>query len=70
MYALLQLVSFALSGYGVYGIWRGSVWAKDGFQMRQIRRYEEPITFWLIALTYMLIGQLMFWGMRYHLSLL
>jgi hypothetical protein len=65
---LLEMVGLLLSAYGAYGAWSGSVWAKSGLQMKRVDRCDEPVAFWLIAVMYICMGQLMFWSLRYHFS--
>ena len=66
---LLQIFSLGMSAYGIYAMFTGSVWAKHGaIGMAKVERSEQPLQFWGISVIYVVMGQFMYWAMRYHLS--
>jgi hypothetical protein len=64
----MEVIGLAISAYGVFGIFSGSIFAKRGFEMEKVERDQEPISFWIIVICYISVGQLIYWAMRYHLS--
>ena len=66
---LLQVLSLGMSAYGVYAMFTGSVWAKHGaISLVKVERGEQPLQFWTISVIYVVMGQFLYWTMRYHLS--
>jgi len=65
---LLSFVGLAMSLYGVYGMWTGSVLVKSGLGYERIHKEDKPGSFWSSVWIYVLVGQLIFWSIRFHFS--
>lgn len=65
---LLSAAGIAMSLYGLYGMWSGSVLVKSGLGYERIHKADKPGSFWLSVWIYVLVGQLIFWSIRFHFS--
>ncbi|GAB5498327.1 MAG: hypothetical protein PsegKO_06380 [Pseudohongiellaceae bacterium] len=63
---LLQWAGLLLSGYGCYGLCTGRVWAKHGTSSREIHQANEPVTFRVVCLCYILVGGMIYLAMDYR----
>ncbi len=57
---ILQILSLLMALYGVYGMFTGEIYAKDGWSGRYIDKEEEPINFWSACICYIVMGLLLF----------
>lgn len=62
----LKGVSIMLALYGVYGMVTGQIYAKSGMSYRQVLRDEEPISFWLVCICYIIGGGMIYFGISHR----
>ena len=60
----LKGCALLLSAYGCWGVFTGSVWAKDGISAREIHKQDQPGTFWVVCLCYIFIGGFLYYAME------
>ena len=63
MLNLLKLAGLFMALYGAYGMYKGAIYSKDGMSGRWVYRQQEPITFWMICLSYIFVGTLIFFAL-------
>ena len=63
---LMQWAGILLSFYGVYGVYTGSITAKDGVSMRTISKADEPVQFWIVCACYIFVGCLIYFAVEHR----
>ena len=65
---LLRGIGILMAFYGVYGMVKGEIYAKDGITARYFYRDEESAAFWRACIGYVVIGGLVVGAITNRLS--
>jgi hypothetical protein len=65
---LLRGIGILMAYYGVYGMVKGEIYAKDGITARYFYRDEESAAFWSACIGYVVIGGLVVGAITNRLS--
>jgi len=60
----LQTLGLLLSLYGVYGLYAGQIYAKDGMSGRYVVKKDEPASFWIVCLCYIGVGVMIYFAVE------
>lgn len=58
----LKGISILLALYGIYGMIKGEIYAKSGTSYRHVFRDEEPLSFWIVCICYIIGGAIIYFG--------
>lgn len=62
----LKGIGIMLALYGVYGMTQGQIYSKSGISYRQVFRDDEPNSFWLVCISYIIGGGLIYFGITHR----
>jgi len=52
----MKFLAYLLALYGMYGIYKGEIYCKDGIKMRYVYKQQQPFTFWVVCSSYIFMG--------------